>query len=158
MRYSGLCMQSWITKYLPFLNIENVLFSFMFYSGMDDSKSSIIFGKTAELSCVTVTPYISSNTHNVTSWLGGKDYSTLTFNGGTADPRKICRNSEMAQKQIWIHSSDMQIWWNGCECGLFVFNRRRSEQKKVVISTRQVWMLVWHNFMVKSKTRGIRYS
>jgi hypothetical protein len=48
----------------------------------------IIFGKTAELSCVTVTPNISSNTHNVTSWLGGKYYSTLTFSGGTADPKK----------------------------------------------------------------------
>ena len=46
----------------------------------------IIFGKTAQLSCVT--PHISSTAHNVTSWLGGKDYSTLTFNGGTADPKK----------------------------------------------------------------------
>ena len=46
----------------------------------------IIFGKTAQLSCVT--PHISSITHNVTSWLGGKDYSTLTFTGGTADPKK----------------------------------------------------------------------
>ena len=48
----------------------------------------IIFGNTAELSCATVTPNISSNSHNVTSWLGGKDYSTLTFTGGTADPKK----------------------------------------------------------------------
>ena len=48
----------------------------------------IIFGKTAELPCVTVTPNTSSNTHNVTLWLGGKDYSTLTFTGGTADHRK----------------------------------------------------------------------
>jgi hypothetical protein len=31
----------------------------------------IIFGKTAQLSCVT--PHISSNKHNATSWLGGKD-------------------------------------------------------------------------------------
>ena len=46
----------------------------------------IIFGKTAQLSCVT--PHISSITHNVTSWLGGKYYSTLTFTGGTADPKK----------------------------------------------------------------------
>jgi hypothetical protein len=46
----------------------------------------IIFGKTAQLSCVT--PHISSTGHNVTSWLGGKDFSTLTFNGGTADPKK----------------------------------------------------------------------
>ena len=45
-----------------------------------------IFGKTAQLSCVT--PHISSTAHNVTSWLGGKDYSTLTFNGGTADSKK----------------------------------------------------------------------
>ena len=48
----------------------------------------IIFGKTAQLSCVTVTPYISSNGNTVTSWLGGKDYSTLTYTGGTADPTK----------------------------------------------------------------------
>ena len=48
----------------------------------------IIFGNTAELSCATVTPNISSNSHNVTSWLGGKDYSTLTFTGGTADSTK----------------------------------------------------------------------
>ena len=48
----------------------------------------IIFGKTAQLLCATVTPNISSNTHNITSWLGGKDFSTLTYTGGTADPRK----------------------------------------------------------------------
>ena len=48
----------------------------------------IIFGKTAQLSCVTVTPYISSTRNPVTSWLGGKDFSTLTYTGGTADPRK----------------------------------------------------------------------
>ena len=48
----------------------------------------IIFGKTAALSCITITPNISSNKHSVTSWLGGKDYSTLTYTGGSADPRK----------------------------------------------------------------------
>jgi hypothetical protein len=46
----------------------------------------IIFGKTAQLSCVT--PHINSTAHKVTSWLGGKDYSTLTFTGGTADLKK----------------------------------------------------------------------
>ena len=46
----------------------------------------IIFGKTAQLSCVTQP--ISSTAQKVTSWLGGKDYSTLTFTGGTADPKK----------------------------------------------------------------------
>jgi hypothetical protein len=48
----------------------------------------IIFGKTAALSCITITPNISSNKHSVTSWLGGKDYSTLTYTGGSADPKK----------------------------------------------------------------------
>ena len=48
----------------------------------------IIFGKTAQLVCVTVTPNISYTTHNLTSWLGGKYFSTLTYTGGTADPRK----------------------------------------------------------------------
>ena len=48
----------------------------------------IIFGKRAELSCATVKPNISSSTHNVAYWLGGKDYSTLTYNGYTADPIK----------------------------------------------------------------------
>ena len=65
----------------------------------------IIFGKTAQLSCAT--PHISSNKHNVTSWLGGKDYSTLTFTGGTADPKKY------AEIRIWhrsIFESILQIY------------------------------------------------
>ena len=48
----------------------------------------IIFGKTAQLLCSPGTRKISSNAHNVTSWLGGKHCSTLATNGGTADPRK----------------------------------------------------------------------
>ena len=48
----------------------------------------IIFGKTAQLLCSLVTPNISFDTHPVTSWIGRKDYSILTINGGTADPRK----------------------------------------------------------------------
>ena len=48
----------------------------------------IIFGQTAQLSCVTVTPNISYNTHNVTAWLGGKNFSTLAYIGGTSDPGK----------------------------------------------------------------------
>jgi glycyl-tRNA synthetase alpha subunit len=48
----------------------------------------IIFGKTIQLLCSPVTPNISYSTHNITSWLGGKDYSTLTYNGNTADPIK----------------------------------------------------------------------
>jgi len=78
-----------MTKCLPFfLNIENVLFSFIFTVEWMIANPPIIFGKTAQLSCVTVTPNISSNTHNINSWLGDKDYSALTYNGGTADPRK----------------------------------------------------------------------
>ena len=67
----------------------------------------IIFGKTAELSCVTVTPNISSNTHNVTSWLGGKDYSTLTFTGDTADPKKY---AEIRKWHRSIFESILQIY------------------------------------------------
>ena len=48
----------------------------------------IIFGKTAQLLCSPVTPNISSNTHNVTAWLGGTDYSVLTYNGYTTYPIK----------------------------------------------------------------------
>ena len=48
----------------------------------------IIFGKTVQLLCSPVAPNINSNTHNVTAWLGGKDYSTITYNGYTNDPMK----------------------------------------------------------------------
>jgi len=58
----------------------------------------IIFGETAQLVCVPVTPNISSNTSNITSWLGGKDYSVLTYNGATAYPRKY------AEIQRWHRS------------------------------------------------------
>jgi hypothetical protein len=76
-------------EYLPFFNLGNVLFSlfFLIVEWMI-ANPPIIFGKTAQLSCVTVTPYISSTRNPVTSWLGGKDFSTLTYTGGTADPRK----------------------------------------------------------------------
>ena len=58
----------------------------------------IILGKTAQLSCVT--PHISSITHNVSSWLGGKYYSTLTFNGGTADPKKYAEIRKWNRKEF----------------------------------------------------------
>ena len=48
----------------------------------------IIFGKTAQLLCYPVKPSISSTTNNITTWLGGKDYSILTYKGGTFDPKK----------------------------------------------------------------------
>jgi hypothetical protein len=48
----------------------------------------IIFGETAQLLCSLVTSNISSNAHSVTSWLGGKNCSTLAFSGGTVDPKK----------------------------------------------------------------------
>ena len=67
----------------------------------------IIFGKTAELPCVTVTPNISSNTHNVTLWLGGKDYSTLTFTGGTADHRKYAEIRKRYERTL---ESILQIY------------------------------------------------
>ena len=46
----------------------------------------IIFGETAQLLCTRVTR--STTRHNITSWLGGKDYSILTYNGGTFDPQR----------------------------------------------------------------------
>ena len=48
----------------------------------------IIFGKTAQLLCTPDTLKISSTTHNITSWLGGKDYSILTYNGETFYSKK----------------------------------------------------------------------
>jgi hypothetical protein len=48
----------------------------------------IIFGKTAQLLCAPVTPNISSNSSNVTAWIGGKVYSILIYNGGNADRTK----------------------------------------------------------------------
>ena len=48
----------------------------------------IIFGKTAQLSCALVTPTNSFNTHNVTSWVGGKNCSTLAHSGSSFHPRK----------------------------------------------------------------------
>jgi hypothetical protein len=44
----------------------------------------IIFGETAQLLCTPVKR--STTRHNITSWLGGKDYSILTYNGGTFNP------------------------------------------------------------------------
>ena len=86
--YNGLCIQSWMTKYIVFCNLENVFFSFIFLVEWMIANPPIILGKTAALSCITITPNISSNKHSVTSWLVGKDYSTLTYTGGSADPRK----------------------------------------------------------------------
>jgi hypothetical protein len=67
-----------------FCNLENVLLSFIFTVEWMIANPLIIFGKTAHLMCAS----ISSNTHNVISWLGGKHYSTLTYSGGNADPPK----------------------------------------------------------------------
>ena len=67
-----------------FCSLENVLFSFIFTVEWMIANPPIIFGKTAHLLCAS----ISSNTHDVISWLGGKNYSTLTYNGGNADPPK----------------------------------------------------------------------
>jgi hypothetical protein len=67
----------------------------------------IIFGKTAALSCVTITPNISSNTQYATSWLGGKDFNTLTTNGGTADSRKYAENRTRHRSKL---ESILQIY------------------------------------------------
>jgi len=82
-------------------------FSFIFTVEWTIVYLPIIFGKTAELSCVTVTPNISYNIHNVTSWLGGKSYATLTFTGGTADPKKY---AEIRKWHIRKFESILQIY------------------------------------------------
>ena len=140
-------MQSWMTKYLPFFNLENGengLFSLIFflYSGMDDCKSSDYIWKNSTIvlcNCHTKHQFQHSKCNFMVRW---QTLFNPDIHWWHCWSQKICRNSEMAKSQIWINSSDIQIWWNGCECGLFVFNRRSWEQKKVVNSTRQVWMLV----------------
>jgi hypothetical protein len=90
-----------------FYNLENVLFSFIFTVEWMIANPPIIFGKTAELSCVTVTPNISYNTHTVTAWLGGKNFSTLTYTGGTADEGKY---AEIRKFQTDNFESILQIY------------------------------------------------
>ena len=86
--YGGLYMEWRMTIYLSFLNLENVLFSFIFTVVWTVVNPPIIFGETAQLLCTPVTRNINSIGYNKTSWFGGKDYSTLTHNGYTANPRK----------------------------------------------------------------------
>ena len=86
--YEGLYMEWRMTLCLSFFNLELICFSFIFTVDWMVVKPPIIFGKTAQLLCSPVTPNVSSNTYNVTAWLGGKDYSTLTHNGYAAYPRK----------------------------------------------------------------------
>jgi hypothetical protein len=85
----------------------------------------IIFGKTAQLSCGT--PHIRSNTHNVTSWLGGKDYSTLTFTGGTADPKKYAENRIWHRSNVCLFAFVLCIVYvclpSHCVLCMFVFLR-----------------------------------
>ena len=84
--YEGLYMEWQLTICLSFLNLDNVLFSFIFIVEWMIANPPIIFGETAKLVCAPVTR--STTRHNITAWLGGKDYSILTYNGGTFDPRK----------------------------------------------------------------------
>ena len=86
--YEDLYMEWRMTICLSICNLELICFSFIFTVEWTVVNPPIIFGKTVELLCSLVTPNISSNAHNVTSWLGGKNWSTLAINGGTADPRK----------------------------------------------------------------------
>ena len=67
----------------------------------------IIFGKTEELACATVTSNASYNIQNVTSWLGGKGYSTLTYTGFTADPRKY---AEIRKRELGKFESILEIY------------------------------------------------
>jgi hypothetical protein len=89
-----------MTICLSFLNLE-LFFSFIVTVEWMIVNPPIIFGKTVQLLCSPVTPSISSNTHNVTAWLGGKDYSPLTYNGYTPDPMKY------AEIRRW-HSSKFE--------------------------------------------------
>ena len=98
--YGGLYMEWRMTICLSFLNLE-LFFSFIFTVEWKIVNPPIIFGKTVQLLCSPVTPSISSNTHNVTAWLGGKDYSPLTYNGYTPDPMKY------AEIRRW-HSSKFE--------------------------------------------------
>ena len=83
-------------------------------------------------------PSISYNTHNVTSWLGGKDYSTLTYNGGTVESRKYAgirkwhiRKFESILQIYKFDERDVNVDYS-CSIGVC------ENSKKVVISTRQV--------------------
>ena len=103
--YESLYMEWRLTICLSFLNLEDVLFSFIFTVEWMIANPPIIFGKTAQLSCSPVTR--STTRHNITSWLGGKDYSILIYNGGTFDPRRY------AEIQRWHKSkfeSILQIY------------------------------------------------
>jgi hypothetical protein len=90
------------------------------------------------LSCVTITPNTRYNTHNVTSWLGGKDYSTHTYTGDNADPRKYeeirkwHRSKFESILQIYkFDEMDVNVDYS-CSIG------GDENRKKVVISIRQV--------------------
>ena len=93
----------------------------------------IIFGKTAQLSCSPVTR--STTRHNITSWLGGKDYSILIYNGGTFDPRRYAeirrwhRSKFESILQIYnFDEMDVNVNYScsigGCE------NRKHNNQQK----------------------------
>ena len=140
-----------MTICLSFLNLEFFFFIYI-YSGMDDCKSSHYIWKDSTIvvcSCHTNQQFQHTQCNFMGRWQKLFHPCTQWF---LFSSKKICRNSEMAQKQIWIHSSDIQIWWNGCECELFMFNWDLWDQKHVVINTRQVWMLVYiHNTQYEDK-------
>jgi hypothetical protein len=83
------------------------LSSFIFTVEWKIANPPIIFGKTAQLLCAPDTQNISSNTSNVTAWLGGKDYSVLIYNGGNADRTKY---EEIQRWQRSKFESILQIY------------------------------------------------
>jgi hypothetical protein len=103
--YEGLYMEWRLTICLSFLNLDNVLFSFIFIVKWMIANPPIIFGETAELVCAPVKRSIIR--HNITSWIGGKDYSILTYNGGTFDPRKYAEIREWHRRKF---ESILQIY------------------------------------------------
>ena len=86
--YEGLYMEWRMTICLSFLNLENVLFSFIFIVEWMIVNPPIIFGKTVQLLCSPFTSRIIFTANNITSWSGGKNYAVLTYDGVTADPMK----------------------------------------------------------------------
>jgi len=100
------------------------MFSFIFYSGMDDRRSSHYIWKDSIIVvcyCQTKHQFQHTQCNFMVRWL--RLFNPYSWS------QKIRRNSETARTYIRINSSDIQIWWKGCECGLFVLNWGLWEQK-----------------------------
>ena len=138
--YKGHYMESWMTKHLFCFSLK--MFSFIFYSGMDDRRSSHYIWKDSRIVvcyCQTKHQFQRTQCSLMVRW---QRLFNPCIHWWYSWSQKICRNSDTVRTYIGINSSDIHIWWKGCECGLFVFNWGLWEQNNIVLSTRQVWMLV----------------